>query len=152
MFRESWLPTAVSVPPTSSSPNQTASSAEWITQRENRSLSSANLVENKNALMFDSAADQCTCRGPSWDIAFCTNKTANCYNHSINEWNLIFHNLSIVGACPVITPSNGIPFIGLFHQMTRNKSPNQNESLASPFQLIEHVIQVDLTPKCYPDV
>ena len=34
--------------------------------------------------------------------------------------------------------------------MACNKSPKQNESLALTFQLIEHGVNVDLTPKCFP--
>ena len=36
--------------------------------------------------------------------------------------------------------------------MIHNKCPNQNEFLALPFQMMEYGMQVDLTPKFYPNV
>ena len=76
----------------------------------------------------------------------------NFYNCAKNEDDHIIHDLPIARAYTVITPPNEKPFIGLFHQMTYSKFPNENESLALPFQLMEHSVKADLTPKCYRNV
>ena len=62
------------------------------------------------------------------------------------------YQLPIVGAHVFITPSTGEPFAALFHQMTCEKSENQNESLALPFQLMENGTPVNLTPKRFNSV
>ena len=59
------------------------------------------------------------------------------------------HALPTVGAHTVIALPSRPPFMPLIHQVVRNKSLNQNESLALPFQLMNHGTNVDLVPSCY---
>ena len=63
-----------------------------------------------------------------------------------NEDEPIAYQLPIIGAHAVITPSTDKLFIALFNQMIYDKSANQNEPLALPFQLMEYGTSVDLTP------
>ena len=62
------------------------------------------------------------------------------------------HQIHIVGACTIITSSKCEQRVALFHQLMHDKSPNQNESLALHFQLIENSVPKDLAPKCYNSV
>ena len=77
------------------------------------------------------------------------NKSINCYNYIKNDKDPVVHTLPIAGAYTVISLPFGKPFIALVHQIVHNKSLNQNKSLALPYQLMNHGINVDLVLFCY---
>ena len=93
--------------------------------------------------------DQCTGGGPAWDIAYYADKSVNCHNYLKDNKDSIVLTLPIVGTHAVVTPPSGQPCIALIRQMACNKSLNQNESLALPYQLMNHGMNVDLVPSCY---
>lgn len=111
-------------------------------------LFSIQRLRGREHAFFYSAADQCAGGGPTWDLAYCTDKSINRYNCLKDDKDPVVHNLSIVAACTVIILSEDARFITLVHRMICNKSPHPNESLALPFQLMNHRENADLIPQC----
>lgn len=88
---------------------------DWVCEKPFRYFSKLQQDLSKSMLIIDSAADQTTGGGDVWYVAHHTDKNADYYNCIQANKEPVVHTFPIAGACAVVAPPLGEPFITLFY-------------------------------------
>ncbi len=100
----------------------------------------------KSILIFDSAADQCTCGGPAWIVLDTTGQEVRCNGYLKGENGFNGPILPIVHAVTCAKIEGQEPILLVMNQACFYNKEEQDESLCLPFQAMKHGGTFDMTP------
>ena len=103
-------------------------------------------IENNNnsILIVDTAADQCTCGGPTCKVLHDTGNKVQCNGYlRENEEGMI---LPLVTAITCVEIEGQEPILFIMNQACFYDCDAQNETLCHPYQAMEHGVTFCLTP------